>query len=1013
MRALAATGNELTNLRQLKAYADSVTADISEAVAAETSKRELQDELLNKQIAVKLSTVARNDTLSGDGTSGNPMGVGTGMTPATAIYDTSFNLDDVDPAYYGRWVIVGNNTKGTKPESNFMGYCLALVRDANSVSEVVFTSEAADRIYCRRRYDNRWSQWQTVAYLTDLEDLVSDSDLTSRLETALQPYATTSSLTAAIGEESKAREKQDQLLEDEIATKLGVGNIRSGEGIAVSSESTNVTISGTLASQDAPGMMSAADKTRLDGMDEAISSAVSEEASARQNADSGLSDKIDGKIAATDIKAGANISVSTQGNTVTVAATVPDVSGFVTKTAADAAYAPKSHTHTASQITGLTANRALVSDANGHPAVSAVTNTELGYLDGVTSGVQAQINGKLDSDGNAVSASKLQTARTINGTSFDGTANITTANWGASRTITIGEMGKGVNGSGNVSWSLDEIGAAPKSHTHSASQITSGTLDAARIPTITDGKIQSVSASKLTGVIPTANLPGYVDDVLEYDGLDSFPDTGEAGKIYVATDTNRTYRWGGSSYVEISPSLALGTTSSTAFRGDWGQTAYQHAQAKGSAFASGLYKITTNAQGHVTAATAVTKSDITALGIPGQDTNTTYGLSSTSANGLLRQLDGSTSHYMRGDGTWATPPNTTYSPATQSANGLMSAADKKKLDGIASGANNYTLPDATTSVKGGVKVGSGISVSGGTISTSLSNLGVTASATELNYMDGVTANVQNQLNGKAASNHTHNYAGSSSAGGAANSAVKLQTARTINGTSFDGTANITLTGMGAENLDGKSQSLDSLTLSSGTPRIKWYYCPTDGGGASITGRPSDSAKKAFSLQCELSRYVSSSDFVVKQTYVQHDTHQTWVRYGTGSSSGVSWTAWGRVYTSQDKPTASDIGALASNGNAASATKLQTARTISLTGNVTGSASFDGTANASITATIANNAVTTARLADKAVTPAKMASDPVYIVTSASDTTSISGKTVVKPCILVVTGGEVPQIVYAS
>ena len=974
MRALAATGNELTNLRQLKAYADSVTADISEAVAAETSKRELQDELLNNQIAVKLSTVARDDTLSGDGTSGNRMGVATGMTPATAIYDTNFNLDDVDPAYYGKWVIVGNNTKGTKPESNFMGYCLALVRDANSVSEVVFTSEAADRIYYRRRYDNRWSQWQTVAYLSDIDDLVSESDLTSKL----QPYATTSSMTAAIGEESKAREKQDQLLEDQIATKLGVGNIRSGEGIAVSSESTNVTISGTLASHDAPGMMSAADKTRLDGMDEAISSAVSEEASARESADSGLSSRIDGKIAAADIKAGANVSVSTQGNVVTVAATVPDVSGFVTKTAADAAYAPKSHTHPASQITGLTANRALISDANGHPAVSAVTNTELGYLGGVTSGVQSQINGKLDSDGNAVSASKLQTARTINGTSFDGTANITTANWGASRTITIGETGKGVNGSANVSWSLDEIGAAPKSHTHSASQITSGTLDAARIPTITDGKIQSVSASKLTGVIPSANLPGYVDDVLEYDSSSAFPETGESGKIYVATDTNRTYRWGGSSYVEISPSLALGTTSSTAFRGDWGQTAYSHAQAKGSAFASGLYKITTNAQGHVTAATAVTKSDITALGIPGQDTNTTYGLSSTSANGLLRQLDGSTSHYMRGDGTWATPPNTTYSTATQSANGLMSAADKKKLDGIASNANNYSLPDATTSVKGGVKVGSGLSVSSGTISTSLSNLGVTATAAELNYMDGVTSNVQSQLNGKAASNHTHNYAGSSSAGGAANSAVKLQTARTINGTAFNGTANITVhTGMFAFSAPNNTTGWAKLGTWSNTKQCHVCYITVFGGNGQ-NGRPEQNGEMHIHIKDGYQSTGSASNAygVTVTRYTHMATCQVQVRATSGSSCEV-WVQCPWTYSAGQYCIAvpSETTWTPSRSSQTSAPTSGTTQSIEY---------FDMSFG-----------------------------DPVYIVRSASDTTSISGKTVVKPCILVVTGGEVPQIVYAN
>ena len=85
--------------------------------------------------------------------------------------------------------------------------------------------------------------------------------------------------------------------------------------------------------------------------------------------------------------------------------------------------------------------------------------------------------------------------------------------------------------------------------------------------------------------------------------------------------------------------------------------------------------------------------------------NTTYGLATTSANGLLKQLSGSTSQYMRGDGTWATPPNTTYGAATQSASGLMSAADKKKLDGIASEANAYSLPLASASARGGVKIG--------------------------------------------------------------------------------------------------------------------------------------------------------------------------------------------------------------------------------------------------------------------------------------------------------------------
>lgn len=92
------------------------------------------------------------------------------------------------------------------------------------------------------------------------------------------------------------------------------------------------------------------------------------------------------------------------------------------------------------------------------------------------------------------------------------------------------------------------------------------------------GAVNGVAELDEAGKVPASQLPSYVDDVLEYDDQAGFPTTGETGKIYVAKDTNKTYRWSGSGYVEISASLALGTTSSTAFRGDYGQTAYTHSQ---------------------------------------------------------------------------------------------------------------------------------------------------------------------------------------------------------------------------------------------------------------------------------------------------------------------------------------------------------------------------------------------------------------------------------------------------
>lgn len=86
-------------------------------------------------------------------------------------------------------------------------------------------------------------------------------------------------------------------------------------------------------------------------------------------------------------------------------------------------------------------------------------------------------------------------------------------------------------------------------------------------------------ADLVEGKIPANQLPSFVDDVLSYNDLESFPEEGEDGKIYIAKDTNKTYRWSGADYAEISESLALGETSSTAYRGDRGKIAYDDSQA--------------------------------------------------------------------------------------------------------------------------------------------------------------------------------------------------------------------------------------------------------------------------------------------------------------------------------------------------------------------------------------------------------------------------------------------------
>lgn len=85
------------------------------------------------------------------------------------------------------------------------------------------------------------------------------------------------------------------------------------------------------------------------------------------------------------------------------------------------------------------------------------------------------------------------------------------------------------------------------------------------------GANSGVATLDSSGKVPTSQLPSYVDDVLEYNSQSAFPATGESGKIYIAKDTNKTYRWSGTAYVEISPSLALGETSSTAYAGNKGK----------------------------------------------------------------------------------------------------------------------------------------------------------------------------------------------------------------------------------------------------------------------------------------------------------------------------------------------------------------------------------------------------------------------------------------------------------
>ena len=320
--------------------------------------------------------------------------------------------------------------------------------------------------------------------------------------------------------------------------------------------------------------------------------------------------------------------------------------------------------------------------------------------------------GSSSAGGNANAAVKLATARSINGTSFDGSANITTANWGTARNLQIGNSSKSVNGSANVSWSLSEIGALPLTGGTLSGRLTAnGRISA---PTAGSSWISGMTVTNATIGISTQQTTGSYHPVLA-----------------VKTSGNHVANIGGLGDDFGFYGFKSGRTENAT---DW---SFKINAGTGAVSSTGNITAPTFVgalSGNASTATKATQDSA------GQQINTTYikGLS----------VSGKTITYTKGDGTTGTittqDTNTTYSVGTASALGLT------KLYTGTGTATDGTMTQAA-------------------ISTALTS-------------------------------HTHKYAGSSSAGGAANSAVKLATARkiTLNGvvtgsTSFDGSGDVTIT----------------------------------------------------------------------------------------------------------------------------------------------------------------------------------------------------------------------------
>lgn len=187
-----------------------------------------------------------------------------------------------------------------------------------------------------------------------------------------------------------------------------------------------------------------------------------------------------------------------------------------------------------------------------------------------------------------------------------------------------------------------------------------------------------------SGVIPSTQLPSYVDDVVEVAAFSNLPSKGESGKIYIVTSTNIQYRWSGTAYVEISKSITLGETSSTAYPGDKGKATTDVVNSLSDTLVNDVLVAQSNQNSVSLTIKSITKTtankDKQLLLADGDPILLTDGtpilLGDSESARIARATEGLYSQ--------ANDKVITINPATTSTAGVMSSSDKSKLDSLKS-----------------------------------------------------------------------------------------------------------------------------------------------------------------------------------------------------------------------------------------------------------------------------------------------------------------------------------------